>query len=252
MNKRYLFLFFFILVLIFSIPLVKVKIINVFNFLKTEFFFSLKALRDDISDVINQSEKIKNLKLQNQKLNEKIALYDSVLENCKDLQNFKFVKDSNLILTKTVSFAAIPDFSRIYIDYVGKNYPRGLVYNNLAAGIVVKKVENYSLAFLNSNKKVSYTVYILHNGKEITGIFKGGKNIIEYISKFSKIKKGDLVITTGLNGLFYKGAKVGVIESVKNENLYKMAKIKLFYTKAPDYFYVIKKIKGVTNGYTKH
>ena len=191
--------------------------------------------------MINQSEKIRKLQLQNQKLKKKIAFYDSILGNCEDLQNFYLVKDSNLSFTKTISFASIPDFSQIYINYVGKNYPRGLVYNNLAAGIVVKKVGNYSLALLNTNKKVSYTVYILDGGKKITGIFKGGKNIIDYIPKFAKIKKGDLVITTGLNGLFYEGAKVGVIETIKNKSLYKQAKIKLFYTKAPNYFYVVKK-----------
>ena len=76
------------------------------------------------------------------------------------------------------------------------------------------------------------------------------KRQIEYIPKFAKIKKGDLVITNGLDGLFYEGAKVGIIENIENKNLYKKAKIKLFYdSNAPNYFYVV---KGEKNGYTKH
>jgi len=253
MNKKYFFLFLFLFIILFSIPIVKIKTISFFNLLKEEFFLNFNAFEKNILDIINQSEKIKQLELQNQKLQKKIDFYNSVLGNCEDLDKFKFIKDSNLIFTKTISYAAIPDFSQIYIDYVGKNYPRGLVYNNLAAGIIAKRVGDYSLALLNSNKKVSYTVYILNNGKKIPGIFKGGKNIIKYISKFAKIKKGDLVITNGLDGLFYEGAKVGIIESIKNKNLYKEAKVKLFYNdNAPNYFYVVKKIKGVYNGYTKH
>ena len=252
MNKKYLFLFLFLFVLLFSIPIIKVKTIDFFNVLKIEIFSGFKNFHDTIFNIVNQSEKIKDLKIQNQKFQKKIAFYNSILGNCEDLKKFKFIKDSNLIFAKTISFAAIPDFSQIYIDYAGDSYPRGLVYNNLAVGIVVKRVGNYSLAFLNSNKKVSYTVYILDNNKKIEGIFKGGKNIIEYIPKFAKIKKGDLVITNGLDGLFYEGAKVGIIENIKNKNLYKQAKVKLFYTKAPNYFYVVKKLKGVSNGYTKH
>ena len=241
MNKKYFFLFLFLFVLIFSIPVVRIKTVDVFNMLKAEVFSSFNIFHDDISDIANQSEKIKNLKLQNKNLQEKIAFYNSILGNCEDLKKFKFVKDSNLVFTKTISYATIPDFSQIYIDYAGKNYPRGLVYNNLAAGLVVKRAGNYSLAFLNTDKKVSYTVYILDDNKKIPGIFKGGKNIIEYIPKFANIKKGDLVVTNGLDGLFYQGAKVGIIESIENKNLYKQAKVKLFYTKAPDYFYVVKK-----------
>ena len=253
MNKKYLFLFLFLFVLVFSIPIVKIEIINVFDFLKTDFFSSFNNFRDDISNIINQSKKIKELKLQNYKLQKKIVVYNSILGNCEDLKNFIFVKDSNLVFSKIVSYADLPDFTKFYITYVGKNYPRGLVYNNLVAGIAVKRVGNYSLAFLNNNKKVSYTIYILDNGKKIPGIFKGGENIIKYIPKFAKIKKGDLVVTNGLDGLFYEGAKVGIIKSVKNENLYKEAKVKLFYdSNAPNYFYVVKKLKGVTNGNTKH
>lgn len=253
MNKKYLFLFLFLCVLLFSIPAVKVKTLDFFNMSKIEIFSDLKHFRDTVFNIVNQSQKIQDLKIQNQKLRKKLAFYNSILGNCEDLKQFKFVKDSNLIFTKTISFAAIPDFTQIYINYVGDNYPRGLVYNNLAAGIVVKKVGDYSLAFLNTNKKVSYTVYILDGNKKIEGIFKGGKNIIEYIPKFAKIKKGDLVVTNGLDGLFYEGAKVGIIENIKNKNLYKQAKVKLFYNKAPNYFYVVKKtIKGVENGYTKH
>ena len=238
MNKKYLFLFLIGLAFIFFI--LRAEVISFFNFLK----FNLSNIEDkvitDLNYLKNQVFLIKKLKKENLLLKSEIAKFNSYFYNCKDL---KKIKDSNLTLVKTISYAALPDFSQIYIDYKSQPpFPKGLVYNNLAAGIVVKNIKNYSLALLNSNKKTSYTVFIIHNKKLIPGIFYGKKNIIKYIPKFKTIKKGDLVITSGLDRVFYKGAKVGIIEKIKETNLYKEAKIKLFYDDLnPNYFYVVDK-----------
>jgi len=239
MNRRYLILF--ILGFTFFVFLFKTPIITFINFLKINF----QEIQDNISNKIeflkHQSITIEKLKKENINLRKKISSLNAFIYNCQDFQ--KLIKDSNLTFTKTISYAALPDFSQIYITYKAKNeLPKGLVYNNLAAGIVIKKVGNYSLAILNSNEKTSYSVYIIDNNNLIPGIFYGKVNLIKYIPKFKHIKKGDLVITSGLDGVFYKGAKVGIIENVKQTNLYQEAKIKLFYNSlSPNYFYVIDK-----------
>jgi len=243
MNKKYLILFLLGFVLIFF--LFKTQITGFFNFLKLHFNRIETNIYNELSTLKNQSLEIKKLKKENVFLKNKIALLNSLLYNCKDFK--KLIKDSNLTLAKTISYASLPDFSMIYIDYKPRGkFPKGLVYNNLAAGIVVKGVGNYSLAYLNSNKKTSYTVYILDANSSVPGIFNGKNNIIKYIPKFKNIKKGDLVITSGLDGIFYKGAKVGVIEDIEDKNLYKEAKVKLFYNDLePNYFYVVDKFDKI-------
>ncbi len=253
MNKRYLILF--LLGFIFLFFIFRNELIDLFNFIKLNVIEIQTSISNEINSIKNQSIKIKSLTKENLKLREKIAYLNSLLYNCKDLNKLKYIKDSNLILTKTISYAKLPDFSEIYIDYNPKGkLPQGLVYNNLAAGIVAKKVGDYSLAYLNSNKNTSYTVYILDKNSSIPGIFYGKIDTIKYIPKFKTIKKGDLVITSGLDGIFYKGAKVGIIENIKQTNLYQEAKVKLFYNNLePSYFYVVKrKIKGGENGFNKH
>ena len=244
MNKKYLLLFSFLFVIFFSIPFFREKTIGFGNSIKSYIFDFYQKEKENFNSLINQSKQIKELKKDNFLLKEKILYFESFYNNCKDLKKFKFIKDSNLIFTKVISYANLPDFSQIYVDYVSKNdyFPKGLVYNNLAAGVVVKSFGNYSLAFLNSNKETSYTVFIGKNN--IPGIFYGKIDMIKYIPKFKKIKKGDLVITSGLDGVFYKGAKVGIIKKVIQKKLYQEAEIELFYDDlAPNYFYVVEKRK---------
>jgi len=253
MNKRYLILFSFLLVLFFSLNPIRYSLLDFFNITKQFFSNIINQIEFKINKYQNQAQKIEKLQKENNSLREKIAYFESFYENCKD---FTKIKDLNLTLVKVISYANLPDFSEIYVDFISQKYPLGLVYNNLAAGVLIKKVGHYSLGLLNSNKKTSYTVLIGKN--EIPGIFYGGKNIIKYIPKFKKINIGDLVITSGLDGIFYKGVKVGVVTSIKSKKLYQEAKIKLFYNNlSPNYFYVVKKNDTITKkggdyGFTKH
>jgi len=237
MNKIYIIIFSFLLIVIFALPPVKSHVIDFFNFAKENISYMTNSIKNEIGEYKNQAKQIKKLKKENLLLKKKIASFESFYANCKDL---KLVKDSNLTLVKVVSYAHLPDFSEIYVNFSSNKYPLGLVYNNLAAGILVKKVGHYSLGLLNSNEKTSYTVLI--GKKEIPGIFYGKKNIIKFIPKYKKINVGDLVVTSGLDGIFYRGAKVGVVTSIENKNLYQEAKVKLFYNNlSPEYLYVVQK-----------
>jgi rod shape-determining protein MreC len=212
----------------------------------SKFLIEIKNnISDNINSHFNQAEKIKILIKENRNLKNKINDLNAKFLACEDLEYFKSINKPNLVFTYTISYASIPDFSQIYINYNKKiNKPKGLVYNNLVCGEVIKNVGNFSLAILNSNKKTRYAVYIGKN--EIPGIFYGKIDIIKYIPKFKDVKVGDEVITSGLDGIFYKGVKVGIITSVIEKKLYKEAKVKLFYNDLhPEFFYVI---EGGKNG----
>jgi rod shape-determining protein MreC len=202
-------------------------------------------LSNSINSHFNQAKKIENLLKENRNLKNKINDLTAKILACEDLKYFNVINKPNLVFTYTISYAAIPDFSQIYISYNKKiNKPKGLVYNNLVCGEVIKNIGNFSLALLNSNKKTRYAVYVGKN--EIPGIFYGKINTIKYIPKFKQINVGDEVITSGLDGIFYKGAKVGIITEVIEKKLYKEAKVELYYNDLhPEFFYVI---EGGKNG----
>ncbi|MEO1927755.1 MAG: rod shape-determining protein MreC [Nautiliaceae bacterium] len=213
------------------------------NFLKNSFSSALTSLKNSYYEYMEQTETIQKLLKENRFLKDEIQRFAVRYATCKDLEFFKKLSFPNLVFTQTISYAKLPDFTQIYISY-DKPFktPRGLVYNNLAAGIVVKNYSNYSLALLNSNDKTSYTVYIGKN--QIPGIFYGKINVIKYIPRFKSVHIGDLVITSGLDGVFYKGAKVGIITEVIQKKLYQEAKVKLFYNDLnPEFFYVVETLK---------
>ncbi|NPA88142.1 MAG: hypothetical protein GXO01_05480 [Epsilonproteobacteria bacterium] len=241
MNKRYVLLFSFLLILIFQINFVQNAVINFFIGVRDTVESGIDKISSQIEAIKDSKQIIFSLKKENEKLKKELAGFYSFYRNCKDLNKLKLVKDSNLTLVKTVGYVSLPDFTKIYVNYPKKiTHPLGLVYNNLAAGMVVKNEMKYSVALLNSNPKTSYTVFIGEN--EVPGIFYGKSNVIKYIPKFKSVKVGDLVITSGLDGIFYKGALVGKVTSVRENKLYQEANVTLFYDSLnPSYFYIVNK-----------
>ncbi|AZV45756.1 hypothetical protein C3L23_00215 [Nautilia sp. PV-1] len=239
MSKRLLLIITLLTVLFFQIPVVKKYTLESANSLKNSFSSFITSWKVIYEEYIDQKDTLQKVLEENKFLKDEIQKFAVRYATCKDLKYFRYINFPNLVFTQVISYAKLPDFTEVYINY-DKPFktPRGLVYNNMAAGIVVKNYSNYSLALLNSNEKTSYTVYI---GKDkIPGIFYGKINTIKYIPKFKPIKVGDLVITSGLDGVFYKGAKVGVVTEVIEKKLYQEAKVKLFYNDLnPEFFYVV-------------
>ncbi len=243
MNKKYLyFIITIFLVLFFYFQQeIKSNTLYLFNETKTKITNYITFIKNSVSIHFNQAKQIELLKAENKKYENYIAKIEPKLNNCEKLKNFKYIKNPNIIFTQTISYAKLPDITSIYIDYSEKNLttPRGLIYNNQAAGIVIKSIKNFSLAYLNNNPKTSYTVFIGKN--KIPGVLFGGDiMIIKYIPKYKQIKKGDKVITSGLDKIFYEGVNVGIIQKVIQKTLYQEAIIKPFYdTLHPTFFYVV-------------
>ena len=237
MNKKLIFILVFIASFFFYF--FRNPIINLSLYVENFILDIKKSISTSIEIHTNQAAKIKKLTLENQKLVNKINNLEANLNNCKDLKYFKIISKPNLVFSYAISYVSPPDFSQIYINYNKKiTKPKGLVYNNFVCGEVIKNIGNFSLALLNSNKDTRYTVYIGKN--EIPGIFYGKIDTIKYIPKFKVINVGDLVVTSALDGIFYKGAKVGIISEVIDKKLYQEAKVKLFYNDLhPEFFYVI-------------
>jgi rod shape-determining protein MreC len=243
MNKK---LFYIIIAIIIAISFyfkdsIKESILFSFNFIKEELISSYDIVKFKLTANFNQANQIQTLSKYNKMYRDYIESIYPIISNYRKLKEFKKINNPKIVFTQTISYANLPDMTSIYINYSDKNlsHPKGLVYNNEVAGIVSKSYDNYSLALLNINPDTSYTVFIGKN--KIPGIAFGGEELtIKYIPNYKKINIGDLVVTSGLDRIFYEGVKVGKITSIIQKKLYQEAIVKPFYNPYhPTFFYVV-------------
>ena len=243
MNKKFIYLFlaiFLAFVFYFRIS-IENNILYIFNQTKININNVIHHFEMKIDTYFNQAHQIETLTKLNKEYQDFIAKSIPLLNNYKLLQKFTPIKNPNVIFTQTISYAALPDMTQIYITYNKPiSHPLGLVYNNQTAGIVTKNIKDFSLAYLNNNSNTSYTVFIGKN--KIPGVvFGGDKMVVKYIPKYHKINIGDTVITSGLDNIFYEGINVGKVIKINQTPLYQEAIIKPFYNPLhPKFFYVVK------------
>ncbi len=243
MNKKF---FYTIIAIIIAISFyfkdsIKESILFSFNFIKEEVISSYDIIKFKLTAHFNQVKQIQILTKNNKIYRDYIESIYPLISNYKKLKEFKIINNPKIVFSQTISYANLPDMSSIYINYSDKNlsHPKGIIYNQEVAGIVTKSYKNYSLALLNTNPSTSYTVFIGKN--KIPGIAFGGVELtIKYIPNYKKINIGDLVITSGLDRIFYEGVKVGKITSIIQKKLYQEAIVKPFYNSYhPTFFYVV-------------
>jgi len=242
--------FFFILIIIFII-LVTMKVVPSFrgevlhfsNNIKLTFLNTIEDIKHYINTYTKQAKRIEELEKKVKEL-EPNALLSVTLAKRLD----KLLKETNLNykhpslhLVKTLSFEKLGDYNALWVDFKDFDPKKvyGLIYKGYTAGIIKEKDGN-PLAVLELDPTVALSVYI---GKYKTEgvIFGNNKNmIIKYIQKFNILKVGDEVVTSGKDGIFYEGVKVGKVVKITERELYNEAIVEPYIQPASArYFYAI-------------
>ncbi|RUM66184.1 MAG: rod shape-determining protein MreC [Sulfurospirillum sp.] len=199
--------------------------------------------RKFLNRYLNQAKTIKNLQEQIALLKPKaVAMNAYKKELDLYLKNINLKKfDPHLSPVKILTYEQLNNPNRVYLDFPrfdeSKNY--GLISQNRVAGVIKSKASK-PLGILIYDPKAIFSVLI---GKdEIEGVsFGNGKNLlIKFIPSYKNPKVGDEVITSGYDGLFYYGIKVGRVISIQKRLMYKVAFVKPYLpTKKPKYLYAV-------------
>ena len=203
----------------------------------------------------NQAETIEKLKIENGELKEYKILYTNAQNQLHTLKEFLVNIDipenkSKIEIVKVLSYINYNDFTKVWLDKKIENDTiLGLITDNYSAGIVVNKNGN-AVGLLNGNKECSYAVFI-GEGKA-PGIITSSKNQdeleIKFIPVWAEIKKGDEVITSGMDNIFFEGLKVGRVIQVTDLTDMKIATVKPYVNVLKKkYFYTYKSDNEVTN-----
>lgn len=223
--------------------------ISALNTIKSTYHNSVENVSKKIDQHFMQAEHIENLE-------ERLATYENnhlVMQQLASEVNDLFeasksdlVSNPKVKLVRAISYQRFGNMNRFWIDMDDFNSSKvyGLTYKELVAGIVVAQGSK-PLALLNKDIKCTYAVYV--GESKAPGVAHGNddKNIIvEYIPSWFKINDGDLVVTSGLDNIFFKGLKVGTVVSHSKSQGYQSAVVEPFYnSNEPSYFHLIESVR---------
>ncbi|MBY0539847.1 MAG: rod shape-determining protein MreC [Arcobacteraceae bacterium] len=233
---------------LFKIDELLIKKFTFLNDFKNLYISKVINFTTSLEKHFNQAETIEKLKIENSELKEYKILYTNVQNQLHTLKEFLVNIDipenkSKIEIVKVLSYINYNDFTKVWLDKKIENDTiLGLITDNYSAGIVVNKNGN-AVGLLNGNKECSYAVFI--GEEKAPGIITASKNQdeleIKFIPVWAEIKKGDEVITSGMDNIFFEGLKVGRVIQVTDLTDMKIATVKPYVNVLKKkYFYTYK------------
>ncbi len=210
-------------------------LLNIINPIKQNYKNITQELENKSHSYIFQKESIEKLSSENRILRKRLLEQTHYIKQVKNiydvLPNLSKLPVDNISIAETISYVKLNSFSQIILTkpkrlIEDKLY--GLIQGTVVSGIA--KVENNQLyGYLTSDDKCRFSVFL---GKEkAPGIAIGlqkNKMIVKFIPKWHKIEKGDKVITSGLDSIFFADLPVGVVTDIEVRSSYKVAHIKTY------------------------
>jgi rod shape-determining protein MreC len=210
-------------------------LLGTINPIKQKYKNFTQNIEDKSHSYIFQKESIEKLSRENRILRKRLLEQTHYIKQVKDiydvLPQLKRLPVHNISITETISYVKLNSFTQIILTkpkevHEGKLY--GLIQGTVAAGVAVVK-NNQLYGYLTSDDKCRFSVFI---GKNYApGIAIGmNKNemVVKFIPKWHKIKKGDKVVTSGLDNIFFANVPVGIVSKVETQSAYKVAYIKTY------------------------
>ncbi len=181
---------------------------------------------------------------ENSLLKNKLALTMKMRNHCRELKlenerlrkffNFQASSGDSFFVAGVIGRDPSPWFKTIMIDKgsvdgLSKGLPV-LVAEGIV-GQIVSVSKNYSRVLLITDR--SSAIDALVQNSRIRGIFKGNNTencIFKYVLRKDDIHLGDIIVSSGLDGVFPKGLRIGKVLAVhkSNSHLFQKVTIKTF------------------------
>ncbi len=228
---------------------IRTFVLNLVTPVKTDYKDLTRTIRSKGQSYIFQKETIQRLTKENRVLRKYLLDQTHYLRQVgriyKLLPTLEKLPYKSIVLVDTVSYVKLNKFDEVLLTVpkhvtLQEGKPYGLVQGDVVAGIA--QLEGGLLyGYLISNPKARFSVYV--GPKRFPGIAQGvDKNLIKvrYIPKWAKIHEGDLVETSGLDGIFFAYLPVGKVIKILTEGGYKSAYVQTYAdTLHPGIFFLI-------------
>lgn len=229
------------------------------NYIKQQVFLLSSPIKESYSNYIlnlknlqmkyfNQAENISKLKEETIKLRKFLIEQRNYLHQINELYtiipSLERTPHKNIILTQAIGYTKLNSYDEIILKN-HKDLDRNKIYGIMQNSFVVGTAE-FKNGILHgnliSNEDCKFSVYVGKNKAPGIAIGVDSKNmLIKYIPKWSKIKEGDIVETSGLDNIFFAHVPVGIVEKIVIKSAYKTAQIKSYADPIHlDYLFLIK------------
>ncbi len=166
-----------------------------------------------------------DLRLENQDLLSQLVLLEEAMNENETLRtalNIGLEKEFKMFPARIIGKDVSQDvvlIDRGSKDGISKNMPL-INQQKVVFGKVAEVYDNFSKVTLISNKNISFDGSV--QGKEIPGLIKGEgglRILLDLVPNDKEIAEGDVVVTSGLGGVFPRGLLVGAISEVIESDL---------------------------------
>lgn len=156
--------------------------------------------------------------------------YQEENKRLRKLLDSPFIRDEKKVVTEVMAVDSSPYRHQVVIDkghtdgvYVGQP----VINENGIVGQVTFVAAHNSRVLLLVDSNNSIPVQVVRNDLRVIASGSGDLESIylEHISLSTDIQEGDLLVTSGLGGLYPEGYPVGYVSSVDNDNSRQFAKI---------------------------
>lgn len=215
------------------------------NFILLKYLNTKKTISDKIDEHFSQQKMIIKLTEENKKLEKSALLSIAFAGKLNDL-----LRDNNVSLYKpdvkliqAISYCKLNDYNKIWLDFKDFNKSKiyGLLYQGYGVGIVVQK-DTHPQGLLLKDPNSIFSVYV--GVDKIPGVLQGNTKdiLVKYIPLWMNPKIGDEVVTSGMDGVFFQGARVGRVAKITEEESSKTVVVKPYVDiSVPTYLHVITK-----------
>lgn len=210
-------------------------LLGIINPIKQSYQNFTHDLEDKSHSYIFQKESIEKLSKENRilrkRLLEQIHYIEQVRNIYEVLPDLSRLPIPNISIVETISYVKLNSFTQIIITKpkeLEKNRLYGLMQGRVVAGIASVH-SNQLYGYLTSDKKCRFSVFI--GESKAPGIAIGhtqNEMIVKFIPKWYKIKEGDVVVTSGLDSIFFADVPVGVVTKIEVRSSYTVAHVKTY------------------------
>lgn len=225
-------------------------LLSIINPVKQTYTNITRDVEDKSKSYVYQKESIQKLTKENKFLRKRLLEQKHYIKQVRDLYrripSLERIPRRSVEIVQAISYVKLNSFSQVILTKPeglqgDKKRLYGLIQGNVAAGVA--HIHNNNLyGALTSNNKCRFSVFVGEN--RAAGIVIGidaKEMYVKFIPKWAEIKKGDKVVTSGLDTIFFADIPVGVVDRVEIESSYKIAYIRAYADVLhPDYFYLIK------------